>query len=58
MNEEELKARIKEEEEMLQFYIRYEKEITQMTSQSEWKIEIDECLDLLADLYKLLKKQR
>ena len=52
---EELKARIEEEEELLQFYVRYEEEIIQMTSEREWKNEVDECLDVLIDLYRLLK---
>jgi hypothetical protein len=56
LNRKELKARIEEEEKVLQFYVRYEKEIIKMTSSPEWETEVNECLDLLADLYKLLKE--
>jgi vacuolar-type H+-ATPase subunit B/Vma2 len=56
MNNKELKARVEEEEKFLQFYVRYEEEIIKMTSKREWEIEIDECLDILIDLYRLLKK--
>jgi hypothetical protein len=55
MNNQELKARIEEEEKILQFYVRYEKEIIRMTSKREWEIEVDESLDLLSNLYRLLK---
>ena len=53
---EELKIRIEEEEKILQFYARYEGEIKQMTSKLEWEKEVDECLDMLIELYQLLKK--
>jgi hypothetical protein len=56
INKEELKARIEEEKKILQFYARYEKEIIRMTSIREWEIEVDESLDLLNDLYRLLKR--
>lgn len=56
MSREGLKARIEEEEKILQFYARYEKEIIRMTSKQEWEIEVDECLDLLNNLYRLLKE--
>ena len=52
----ELKARIEEEENLLLFYARYEEEIKQMTSKREWEKEVDECLDILIDLYQLLKE--
>jgi hypothetical protein len=52
----ELKLRIEEEEKILLFYVRYEKEIVKMSSKLEWEIEVDECLDTLIGLYRLLKK--
>ena len=55
MNGEELNARIKEDEEILDFYVRYEEDIIKMTSKREWEIEVDECLDNLSKLYRLLK---
>jgi hypothetical protein len=56
MNNQELKTRIEEEEKILQFYVRYEKEIIQLTSKREWEIEVDDSIDLLIDLYRLLKR--
>jgi hypothetical protein len=55
LNKKELKARIEDEEKLLQFYVRYEEEITEMTSYKEWEVEVDECLDILIELYRLLK---
>jgi len=52
---EEIKAHIEEDEKILQFYVRYEEEIIQMTSKQEWEKEVDECLDVLIDLYRQLK---
>ena len=52
---EELKARIEEEKRLLLFYVRYEEDIIQMTSKREWEKELDECLDNLIDLFRLLK---
>jgi hypothetical protein len=57
MNNQELKARIEEEEKILQFYARYEKDVIQMTSKREWEVEVDECLDILIPLYRLLKNE-
>ena len=55
MNKQELKERIEEDEKILQFYVRFEKDIIQMTSEREWEKEVDECLDILIPLYQLLK---
>ena len=55
LNRDELKNRIDEEERILDFYVRYEEEIIKMTSKIEWEIEVDECLDNLSILYRLLK---
>jgi len=55
LNQDELKARIEEEEKIIQFYVRFEKEIKKMTSEREWEKEVDECLDILIPLYLLLK---
>jgi len=55
LNKEELKTRIEEDIKILQFYVRYEKEVIQMTSKLEWEKEVDDCLDILIDLYRLLK---
>ena len=55
MNKQELKDRIEEDEKILQFYVRFEKDIKQMTSEREWEKEVDECLDILIPLYQLLK---
>lgn len=54
-NPEELKARIEEEKNLLLFYVRYEEDIKQMTSEQEWEKEIDDCLDNLINLIRLLK---
>jgi hypothetical protein len=56
LNRKELKARMEEEEKILLFYVRYEKEIIEMTSEREWLIEVDECLDILIEIYQLLKQ--
>lgn len=53
---EELKARIEEEKKLLVFYAQYEEEIQKMTSKREWEKEIDECLDILIELFRLLKE--
>jgi hypothetical protein len=55
LNKDELKAHIEEEEKLLDFYTRYKKEIIEMTSEREWEIEVDECLERLNRLYRLLK---
>lgn len=52
---QELKARIEEEKKLLLFYVRYKEEIIQMTSEWEWEKEVDDCLDILVDLFQLLK---
>ncbi len=54
-NPEELKARIEEEKNLLLFYVRYEEEIKKMTSEREWEKEVDDCLDNLLKLFRLLK---
>jgi hypothetical protein len=56
LNQLELKARIEEEEKNLLFFVRYEMEITEMNSRLEWEMGVDECLDILIPLYRLLKK--
>ncbi|MCL1933502.1 MAG: hypothetical protein FWF53_06815 [Candidatus Azobacteroides sp.] len=56
LNQNELKARIEEEKKLLEFYVRYEKDIVKMTSETEWEIEVNECLDNLIQLYLLLKE--
>lgn len=56
LNKEELKARIEEEEKILQFYVRYKEQVIKMGSDREWEIEVDECLDRLSNLYRLLKE--
>ena len=59
LNEEEskeLKALIEEEKKILEFYARYKKDIEKMTSNQEWKIEVDECLDRLSNYYRLLNE--
>jgi RecB family endonuclease NucS len=53
--EQELKAKIEEDEKIIQFYIRYKKEIIKMTSEREWEKEIDESLDILIPLYQLFR---
>jgi len=54
LNPKKLKVRIDEEEKILQFYVRFEKDIIKMTSEREWEKEVDECLDILIPLYQLL----
>lgn len=56
MNKKELKARIEEEEKILQFFARYEKEFIEFHSKPEWEIGVDDTLDVLIDLYQLLKR--
>jgi hypothetical protein len=56
LNRKELKARMEEEKNILLFYVRYEKEIIEMTSEREWETEVDECLDILIEICRLLKQ--
>jgi hypothetical protein len=55
-DQSELKARIEEEEKILLFFVRYEKEVIKMTSEPEWEMGVNDCLDILSPLYRLLKK--
>ena len=55
LNKQGLKARIEEEVKILQFFIRYEEEIIKMTSGAEWENGVNDCLDRLIDLFRLLK---
>jgi len=55
LNQEELKARIEEEKKILEFYVRYEKDIIQMSTKTEWELGVNDCLDNLNSLYELLK---
>jgi len=55
INKQNLEDRIIEEKRLLDFYVRYEDDIIKMTSKREWKLEVDECLDCLNELYDLLK---
>ena len=58
LNEEEkkeLKAFIEEEKKILEFYSRYREDIEKITSNKEWEIEVNECLERLSDLYGLLE---
>jgi hypothetical protein len=52
----ELKARIEEEEEFLRFFAIYEEEFKESESEAEWKVAVDECLDILITLYQKLKE--
>jgi len=55
LNKQGLKFRIEDEMKILQFFVRYEEEIMQMTSETEWENGVNDCLDRLIDLFKLLK---
>jgi len=58
MNEEqELKARIEEEEELLRFFVVFEEEFKEFESKAEWEVAVDECLDNLIPLYLRLKNK-
>jgi len=50
----ELKALIEEEKKILEFYSRYREDIETITSNKDWEIEVNECLERLSDLYQLL----
>ena len=54
--EKELNALIEEEKKILEFYVRYKKSIEKMTSNREWEIEVNECLDRLFNYCRLLKE--
>ena len=50
----ELKAFIEEEKKILEFYSRYKEDIEKTTSNKDWEIEVNECLERLLNLYRLL----
>jgi hypothetical protein len=54
--EQELKAHIEEEEELLRFFAVFEEEFKDFESKAEWEIAVDECLDNLIPLYRRLKE--
>jgi hypothetical protein len=56
MSKIELNARIEEEKKNLMFYVRYREDIIEMHSEQEWVAEVDDCLDILIELYRLLKE--
>jgi len=56
IDQTELNACIEENEKLLIFYVRYREDIIAMSSRLEWEIEVDECLDELINLYRLLKE--
>jgi len=55
-NQKDLKARIEEEEKLLQFYVRYRSQIIKMSSEHGWEIEVNECLDIIKEFYQMLKE--
>ena len=52
----ELNALIEEEKKILEFYAQYRKHVEKMTSNREWEIEVNECLDRLSNYYRLLNE--
>ena len=52
-----LKALIEEEEEYLRFFALYEDEFIHDESEREWKVAVDECLDVLIPLYQRLNEE-
>ena len=52
-----LKALIEEEESFLDFFVEYEKEFKEFESEKEWETGVDECLDILSQLYRKVRNQ-